>query len=498
MKCTKQEIISASTVSKNNTEITAPPNHQQPRILSNTAPFLAAKKFIISGPETDRMAARPPSPPRAITTAPVQATAVAQHSSDRYRPSTTCTPTLPTLNSFGGRKGRRERKKKERRLARSIANSVDAASPSTVSTVSVPTPTPFQPSPAQPPASATTTPPTVESTDQPQPILLDTPPTSSSHVSFNHEPVIHEISFNNGIPSAHRKAKDTSSAKRKKLNTGEKKPTETTTEKTESKPNTNYTVKDKTLFLSASMKPLVDKFAKKFATITVMKDKLILKYRRRVDVDTDLRALGLLAKNYVENKLLVNNLSYKETDESVRAFFEGLLSGEHRNCPEEGAKNSKKPHALGKGKDALTKHVPGESVIEKVVLEKNTRGFCTGKATVTTSGPIRLPLPLRLNGRLLRVERIKKEVRNTARLHLCHMDKTVNISRMRAILKPAGFVPKSIRIDMVEGKGLGYGFVDFGNPDEAERFIKAFPGLRKELGSQARVEYSKEKYSQCG
>ncbi|KAI4292879.1 hypothetical protein PAPHI01_2153 [Pancytospora philotis] len=259
----------------------------------------------------------------------------------------------------------------------------------------------------------------------PTPILLDSPSTSPCRVSFDPRPRIQTISFNNGVPRAKKAAA--------------------------------FEVKDKTLILDSSMKGAVKSKGKKFTTMVANGNKLVLKYRRHADMEADLRALGLKSKTYIENKIIVLGIGYKETEESVLAYFKQF----------------------------------GE--VEKVVMEKNKKGICAGKATVTYTSSVNTGQVFRLNGRLLRIERIKKQTINTTRLHISHMTKDMNISKLRAALKTGGFVPKNIRIDLNDGKNRGYGFIEFHTPDEAGAFIGEFESVRELIGPNSFVEFSKEK-----
>lgn len=264
-----------------------------------------------------------------------------------------------------------------------------------------------------------------EANTLPNPILLDSPSTSSNRVSFDPKLKIQKISFNNGLPQKYKIKK--------------------------------FETKDKTIILNVALKNVVKDKAKKYTTMIVSRDSIILKYKRRADIDTDLRALGLRSKTYIENKIIVAGISYKETEETVTQYFSKF----------------------------------GD--VEKAVLEKNSKNLCTGKGTITFTSNINTGQTFRLNNRILRIERIKKQTINTTRLHISHMNKDVNISKLRAVLKAAGFVPKNIRIDLSNGKNRGYGFIEFDTPEESESFVEGFEQVRRRLGENSYVEFSKEK-----
>lgn len=224
----------------------------------------------------------------------------------------------------------------------------------------------------------------------------------------------------------------------------------------------NFEVRDKTIILCKSMLQIAKKKAKKYSVIVPSSNSVVLKYKSKEDLETDLRSLGLKPKSYVENRLIINNLSFRESEESVSKFFSQF------------------------------------GPVEKVVLEKNAKGFCKGKATVTFSIE-KNPIPdsklydLRLNGRLLRFERIKRPVVNTSRLFISHMNKNLKISDIRSALKERKHIPKSIKIDLQEGRNKGYGFIEFNSPQEAQAFIEDYENLESKIGDGSFVEFSQEK-----
>lgn len=269
-------------------------------------------------------------------------------------------------------------------------------------------------------------------------ILLESPSSTNHRVSFDFIPKVKLISFGtdeeNGRIPTERKLKR----------------------------SLKYEVRDKSIILCKSMLQVAKKRAKKYSVIIPSANTITLKYRMKEDMETDLRALGLKPKSYVENRLIVQNFSFKETEESVLKFFSQFAPA------------------------------------EKVSLDKNSKGFCTGKGTVTfatTWNPIHESklYDLRLNGRLLRIERIKKQMVNTSRLFISHMDKNLKIADLRSILKENRHVPKSIKIDLFDGRNRGYGFVEFASPQEAQAFIEDYDSMKPSIGEQSFVEFSQEK-----
>jgi RNA recognition motif-containing protein len=258
------------------------------------------------------------------------------------------------------------------------------------------------------------------------PILSESSSYNGKRVSFNEKPQVKEISFNNGKPKQQMNPK-------------------------------KFEIKDKTLILSNSLHKEIKAKAKKYITMVNSKKNIALKYRRRADMDVDLRALGLKEKTYIENLVLVNGLGYKETEQSIREYFSQF------------------------------------GQIEKIIVEKNSKNICTGKASITFSTNINTGQEFRLGNRLLRIERAKKQMINRTRVHVSHMNKSINISKLRAILKSKGFIAKNIKIDQVNGKNKGYGFIEFDRVDQSEKFLSEYDFFKSELGPDSFAEYSKEK-----
>jgi len=278
-------------------------------------------------------------------------------------------------------------------------------------------------------------------------ILLDSPSASEHRVSFDFKPKVKEITAYNAVDEG-KKSAVRKPRKRKQHCEGQPR----------------FEIVDRSLVLPKAMTKVAKLKAKKFSALVSSETSVTLKYKRRDDMEADMRSLGLLPKTYIENKLIVHNLSFRDTEETVAECFGQLAE------------------------------------VEKVVLEKNSKGVCTGKGTVTFCsgfypGKEGSLYELRLSGRLLRIERIKKQLKNKTRLFISHIRKSIKISELRAILKKAGYVPKSIKIDLNENRNKGYGFVEFHTEEQAERFIKAFHSFKEVLGAESFVEYSQEKQS---
>lgn len=132
----------------------------------------------------------------------------------------------------------------------------------------------------------------------------------------------------------------------------------------------HYTVFKDNLFIKIDKKSLLDKKAK--CTKSRMYDKfnVILKYNNEEDMNKDMFNMGIIKTT--ETKIIVNNLSFKETEESLYDYFTQF------ECNE----------------------------IVKVSVDTNKHGKCTGKAVVTVNN-FGFNKKYILNKRRLRIEKLK-------------------------------------------------------------------------------------------
>lgn len=126
----------------------------------------------------------------------------------------------------------------------------------------------------------------------------------------------------------------------------------------------------------------IHKKIKNYETMIRERRILILKYKSKDKMNKDLQLLKINGNNtganynaQISDKLLVYNLSYKETEETIEKYFSHY------------------------GK------------IEKVIMEKNKKGICTGKATVTILGNkiSQSDTVYKMSGRILRIEKLRRE-----------------------------------------------------------------------------------------
>ena len=145
-------------------------------------------------------------------------------------------------------------------------------------------------------------------------------------VSFVEEVEIHEIP-NNNITKRERKKLQRKNEKSKMA---------------ENSPATKYAVIN--LNIKIAKKYKIHKLAKLHSARVFENRHVILNYKNREDLEKDLFNMGLKKKIDGMYMVIVYNLHYKETEESVEEYFKQF------------------------------------NEVSKVTVEKNSKGFCTGKA----------------------------------------------------------------------------------------------------------------------
>lgn len=318
------------------------------------------------------------------------------------------------------------------------------------------------------------------------PILLESPSSSNHRVTFDFSPKIKEIPTNCKI-----KRKEGMIIKKKE----------------------DMIIKDKTIVVNKAMINSVKSNAKKYTALIPCSNTVVLKYKTEEDLQFDFKNI---IKNINTNKKIGNKTSINSSKKDINSSKKEDKIGNSNKKDINNKDNNKK--YINNKKDIMKNNIDVENKIivynlsyketeesvseffrsfgnvQKTVLEKNSKGFCTGKGVVTFTTPFKDESVLRLNGRLLRIEKMKKQKINKTRLFISHMKKNMKIAELRQILKSKGFVPKSIKIDLNEGRNRGYGFIEFNSGEEAERMIKEYGKIREEVGEKSEVEYSKEKY----
>lgn len=161
---------------------------------------------------------------------------------------------------------------------------------------------------------------------------------------------------------------------------------------------------------------------------------------------------------YMDNKFIVTNLSYKETEESIAEEF-----GRY-----------------------------GE--IEKIVIQRNKEGMSVGKAVITFKGRTVIGDGIVMSSKPIYIEKIRKPLENKTRFFVGRLDKSLSIVAIRKVLADNGCKPKDIRVIYSENKrNKGYGFIEYGSEGEALAFASRFGEMKKQLGAECFYEYSNEK-----
>ncbi|EJW04155.1 hypothetical protein EDEG_01559 [Edhazardia aedis USNM 41457] len=170
--------------------------------------------------------------------------------------------------------------------------------------------------------------------------------------------------------------------------------------------------------------------------------------------------------------ITVNNISHKETKDSLKTYFK----------------------KFGK--------------IINVDIEMDN-SMCPQKAYITFDGTVNKSIfttEIVLNDKILRVyyekpenKKLKKietkTFKSDRRIRIHHMKKSLTTNDVRQILKSYDFKPIDINLhfDIESHKNYGYCFVSFKKPQAAKKFIKSFGKLKDKLGEHAGAEYSQEK-----
>lgn len=193
--------------------------------------------------------------------------------------------------------------------------------------------------------------------------------------------------------------------------------------------------------------------------------KFVLKYPSKehalVDMRANKRPAGKRREKggeYMDNKYILTNLSYKETEESI----------------------SKEFGKYGK--------------VERVAIQKNRDNVSTGKAVITFEKRAVIRNDVVMSNKPIYIERIKKPLENKKRFFLGKMNKSHSIVAIRKILADAGCKPKEMRVLYGENKrNRGYGFIEYGSEADADKFVGSFEGIKDLLGPGCFYEYSNEK-----
>lgn len=161
---------------------------------------------------------------------------------------------------------------------------------------------------------------------------------------------------------------------------------------------------------------------------------------------------------YMDNKFILINLSYKETEESISEVFK----------------------KYGK--------------IEKILIQRNKDGISVGRAVITFEKRAVIRDEIVMSSKPIYIERIRKPLENKTRFFLSNIEKSLSIVAIRKILADAKCKPKDIRVIYSENnRNKGYGFIEYDSKEKADVFIDRFKDVRALLGAGSSYEYSNEK-----
>jgi hypothetical protein len=201
----------------------------------------------------------------------------------------------------------------------------------------------------------------------------------------------------------------------------------------------------------------------RYSKIKVADDYFVLAYANMKDAKEDYKSNLSTAKwssrvEYMDNKYILSNLSYKETEESITERFRKF----------------------------------GE--VERVAIERNRDGISTGKAVITFRDSAFIKGEVVMNSKLISVERIKRPQHNYNRLFLSHVNKDMTIVSIRKLVMSIGPRPTDIRLKYSENKRHnGYCFLTYDTEEKAKAVASRFDEVKERLGPEAYIEFSVEK-----
>jgi RNA recognition motif-containing protein len=170
---------------------------------------------------------------------------------------------------------------------------------------------------------------------------------------------------------------------------------------------------------------------------------------------------NLSSNYYIRNILIVSNLAYKETEESISECFKSYGS------------------------------------IEKVQMSYSKNGKFIGKAIVKFKHDVKIDNEIVWNHKVLRIERMKNKIVNDKRIFVSHINKNLTILQIRNILKEFGIKPKDIRtrFESETKRNNGYCHITYTDSVDAKKFEKEWSKFKAKLGQEVFFEYAHEKVS---
>lgn len=164
---------------------------------------------------------------------------------------------------------------------------------------------------------------------------------------------------------------------------------------------------------------------------------------------------------YDKNIIIVSNLSFKETENSIKECFKKY------------------------------------GAIERVQLTYSKDKKFIGKAIIIFKHPVFINEDIKLNYKILRIERMKNKTVNDKRIFISRLNKNLTILQLRNILKKFNIKPKDIRMrfEIETKRNIGYCHVTYSSALEAKAFEKKWNLFKHDLGVETFYEYAQEKVS---
>ncbi|WUR04965.1 RNA-binding domain-containing protein [Vairimorpha necatrix] len=159
------------------------------------------------------------------------------------------------------------------------------------------------------------------------------------------------------------------------------------------------------------------------------------------------------------NTYVVNNLSYKETEETIKERFKKY------------------------------------GTVENVKLCYTKDQKFIGKAIITFKNRVKINEEITLGHKVLRIEKLKEKIVNDKRIFISRINKNISILEMRNIFKSHGVKPKDIRCryETETKRNNGYCHITYNTAEEAKKFEEEWTRFKGKLGQETYYEYAQEK-----
>jgi hypothetical protein len=201
----------------------------------------------------------------------------------------------------------------------------------------------------------------------------------------------------------------------------------------------------------------------RYSDIKVAGDYFVMKYADKEDARKDYKSGLNTARpskrvEYLDNKYVLTNLSYKETEESIAERFKVFGS------------------------------------VERISIERNRDKVSVGRAIVTFRGSAAINEEVVMSSKLIGIERVRKPVHNYNRLFLSHINKSMTIVSIRKLVMSIGPRPTDIRLKYSENRRHnGYCFLTYETEEKAKAVAARFDEIKNKFGEGCYLEFSIEK-----